>query len=81
MASNSVKGGCLVLVALAFSSTLLMGQTSTASLSDKIEDPSGAALPGASVMVTNTETNETRNTVSDSAGSYLLFRCPWAGMT
>ena len=35
-----------------------------------VRDPSGAVLPGASVVITNAETKATRETVTDAAGAY-----------
>jgi hypothetical protein len=39
-------------------------------------DPSGAAIPSASITLTNTETGLQRNTVSDSQGRYTIPQVP-----
>jgi Carboxypeptidase regulatory-like domain/TonB dependent receptor len=45
-------------------------QGSAASLSGRVLDESGAALPGVSVTVTNTATGVTRTTVTEADGTY-----------
>ena len=46
------------------------GQTSLGTVIGRIRDPGDAAIPGASVKLTNTETNESRDTKSSEAGIY-----------
>ena len=41
-----------------------------ASISGRIEDSSGAAIPGAAAIVTNLETGATRTMTTDEAGNY-----------
>src|SRR5216684_648716 len=48
-------------------------QLSTASLNGVVRDPSGAVLPGASVVVRNVETGVQRTTVSNNAGNYVFL--------
>jgi len=48
----------------------------TASIKGTITDPSGAALPSATVSVRNTETGATRTTTSDAGGNYLVLALP-----
>lgn len=45
---------------------------STASLSGTVTDPTGAVVPGASIKVRSLATNLVRETISDSAGSYVV---------
>ncbi len=45
---------------------------STATLSGTVTDPTGAVLPGASVVVHNLATGADRTVVSDRAGSYVV---------
>lgn len=64
--------GCL---GLALLSALLMPQTSQAqvlygSMVGNVKDASGAAIPGAAVTITNNETNQSRETVTDGIGRY-----------
>jgi hypothetical protein len=45
-------------------------QGSTATISGRLSDPQGLALPGVSVIITNPATGETRQTVSNPEGRY-----------
>ena len=47
-----------------------LGQTVTGSLSGTVVDPTGAAIPGASVVLTSEETKVARNATSNSAGFF-----------
>jgi carboxypeptidase family protein len=48
----------------------------TASLSGRIEDASGAAIPEATVAVTSQETGVTRTVAADAAGNYRVLSLP-----
>ena len=50
-----------------------------ASISGRIVDPSGAAVPGATVRVTNLETGATRAVSSDATGYYRALSLPVGG--
>ena len=45
---------------------------STATLAGTVTDPTGAVVPGASIKVRSLATNTIRETVSDSAGAYVV---------
>ncbi|HEX5283457.1 MAG TPA: carboxypeptidase-like regulatory domain-containing protein [Bryocella sp.] len=47
-------------------------QLSTGDILGNINDPSGAVLPGATIVLTNTETQERHTTTSDQAGEYVF---------
>jgi hypothetical protein len=67
------------LLALAWGLSLLpavYGQSSGGNLVGKVQDKSGAALPGATVTATQKETGLTRNTVTESDGSFRLPSLP-----
>ena len=49
----------------------LFGQT-FGEISGAVSDPSGAAIPGAEVLVTNLATNQTRQAATNAAGSYTV---------
>ncbi|MBF8300632.1 MAG: hypothetical protein HW394_1002, partial [Acidobacteria bacterium] len=51
-------------------------QLSTAQLSGRVTDQSGAVLPGVTVTVTQTDTGFTRSDVTDGNGSYVLSNLP-----
>jgi hypothetical protein len=62
------------LVAAAF---LVLGAGSlfaqaTATISGRVVDQAGAVLPGATVLITNTGTGATRETVSNGEGLYIV---------
>jgi hypothetical protein len=56
--------------------SMLYGQTSSASLAGYVQDTTGAGVAGASVTVTNSETNEIRRTVADNTGHYRVLSLP-----
>ena len=63
---SAVSRICLI---LAIASGCAIAQ-STASISGTVTDSSGAVIPGASVQVIQTETNETRSLTTDAGGRY-----------
>jgi len=48
------------------------GQVSTGDILGNINDPSGAALPGAAIVLTNIQTQERHRITSDQAGEYIF---------
>src|ERR1700751_6031552 len=62
---------CLIL----FITGSLFGQT-LATVQGQVTDPSGAAIPNATVTVTNTATSITQTTKTDSAGGYQVPALP-----
>ncbi len=63
----------LPLLALCFVSA--QAQVS-ANLSGRVTDPSGAAIPSASVTATDTDTGTSRTTLTNQSGQYELFELP-----
>jgi hypothetical protein len=63
----------LSLLALCFVSA--QAQVS-ANLSGRVTDPSGAAVPSASVTATDTDTGVSRTTLTNQSGQYQLFELP-----
>ena len=57
-------------------SSLAWAQLSTAQLSGRVTDESGAVLPGVTVTVTQTDTGFTRSDVTSDNGSYVLTNLP-----
>lgn len=55
---------------LCLSCSIAFAQTITATILGAIHDPSGAAIPGATVVVTNTATDIARTVTADKAGYY-----------
>jgi len=64
----------LILAAFAvlFAGLGALGQTTTATLSGVIRDPSGAVVPDARISARNTQTGAARDTTTDSDGRYSL---------
>ena len=52
------------------------GQGTSASLTGLVSDPTGAAIPGATVTITNTDTNYSQTVQSDGTGVYLFRPLP-----
>jgi hypothetical protein len=72
-------GGCLSLgLACLNLSPALRAQTATGSIAGSIKDPSGAAITGATVRLTNVATNEARTTQSNDLGYYSFPLTPSA---
>lgn len=61
----------LILLTL-LSARLADGQVLFGSITGNVSDPSGAAVPGADVKVTQMETSETRETKTNDAGGFTL---------
>lgn len=61
---------CLMLLAAFFVTTALIAQGLFGTISGIITDPSGAVIPGATVKVTNTQTNVSVTLRTNSAGVY-----------
>ncbi|MGH9257990.1 MAG: carboxypeptidase regulatory-like domain-containing protein [Vicinamibacterales bacterium] len=63
-------------LSLVLTTGVAWAQLSTAQLSGRVTDESGAVLPGATVTVTQTDTGFTRSDVTDGEGSYVLPSLP-----
>ncbi|MBZ5607639.1 MAG: carboxypeptidase regulatory-like domain-containing protein [Acidobacteriia bacterium] len=61
---------------IVFCSMALAQNTSVVQISGVVTDPSGAAVPGATIKATQTDTGFNRSAVSASDGSYLLPNLP-----
>src|SRR5260370_24871766 len=60
----------LILAIAIVSATQARAQVSGATLSGTVTDPSGAAIAGAKVSITNKATSVTRDVTTDSSGFY-----------
>ena len=63
-------------VCLLLTGAVASAQLSTAQLSGRVTDESGAVLPGVTVTMTQSETGFTRSDVTDGNGSYVLSNLP-----
>jgi len=61
---------------VAFSGVAGMGQTSTGSITGRVEDLHHAAIPNAAVTIKNVETNQTAAIKSDESGIYSVTALP-----
>src|SRR5438874_1942592 len=66
MLSRIVRTGCLVLAAV----SALVAQESRGGISGKVTDPGGALVVGATVVVTNIETNVVNRLTTNHTGYY-----------
>jgi hypothetical protein len=66
----------LVITALAFNSFPVAAQTNVGRISGTVTDTSGAVIANAAVTVTNEATMQTRATVSDDGGFYVITNLP-----
>ena len=54
----------------------VFGQAATASISGRVTDASGAAVPGATITIKNTATSATQTASTDEQGRYALLDLP-----
>src|SRR5712691_5948300 len=73
MRSFSTLAGALTLVLI---TAPAWAQLSTAQLSGRVTDESGAVLPGVTVTATQTDTGLTRSVTTDEKGTYVLPNLP-----
>ena len=73
---KSVVACVLGLMLIFLAPTRASAQTSLGSVNGLIKDSSGAVVPGATVTLRNSETNQTRNTVSTETGLYSIPSLP-----
>jgi hypothetical protein len=68
--------GLLALVGMAASVAPVRAQASRGSILGNIADTSGAAVPGATITVTETRTNIAQNTISNESGNFTFSSVP-----
>ena len=71
----------VILVLVVFGSLVCFGQIITSSIVGSVIDPSGAAIPGATVTVTQAETGFTRTVTTNSLGEYRVVGIPAGSYT
>jgi hypothetical protein len=68
---RSLRLACALALSAALGSSLAVAQTSgNGNIAGVVTDPSGAAVPGATVVVTNTDTGVSRTLTTNGAGIY-----------
>src|SRR5215472_10658677 len=77
MKRSTIKWSLPVLVIILFvSSTALWGQFGASTIRGTITDPSGAVVAGATVTITNLQTNLSRSQTTNSTGGYSFELIP-----
>ena len=66
----------VILIGLVSFGQLALGQGISGSLTGQITDPSGAAIPGATVALSNVDTDQVQNIVTDGQGVYSFKLVP-----
>jgi outer membrane receptor protein involved in Fe transport len=66
----------LLIGLLILSITPVFGQMNSAEIAGQVKDPSGASIPGVTVLATQTATQQKYNAVTDEAGLFLLPQLP-----
>src|SRR5437868_2707338 len=70
-------GQVAILAVLAVSlGQLALSQTTTATISGVVRDPQGGLIPNAAISVVQTETGQTRQTISGAGGDYTISNLP-----
>lgn len=64
--------GLLFCISLFVITGNLYGQAATASISGRVSDQTGAAIPGATITLKNTATSATQNSATDAQGRYTI---------
>ena len=67
---------CGLLVLLSIGSMTAFGQTGTSSVRGTVVDPQGKVVSGATVTLTNTETNTSRNQTTSDSGIFVFELMP-----
>jgi hypothetical protein len=66
----------LAIFVVAFASSLLAQSAGTGALTGTVTDPSGAVVPGVTVVLVSAETNQTRTVTTSNDGSYKFSLLP-----
>jgi hypothetical protein len=69
-----MRGGLLLVLLL--SAWTLFAQSDRGTITGTVSDPTGAVIPGANIVVTNTETAARYETISTETGNYTLTQLP-----
>ena len=73
---RSVARIAVALILLLTSSLLVFAADAPASLSGTVADPTGAVIPGAAVVLSNTDTGTASNAVTGGDGTYSFTALP-----
>src|SRR4051812_12278419 len=67
---------CVVLVSILRCAVGFAQTQGTAQINGVVKDPTGAVLPGVEITATQTDTNQSRNTISSETGAFVLGNLP-----
>lgn len=77
MSRNRLRiAGCIMAIVFGLTGLCLFGQALVGRISGTVTDPSGAAVSGAQVTITNTGTQATRTITTDGKGFYSVQELP-----
>ena len=68
--------GIVLCLSSAVSPTKIFGQAAVASMSGRVTDSTGAAVPGAQLALKNTATSATQTVITDEQGRYTVAELP-----
>ena len=71
-AATPVAFLCTVILVLGIAPSRVFAQMNTGTILGTVVDPSGAAVPGAKITITNTGTQITQTLVTDNSGSFYV---------
>jgi len=66
----------VIAVCLILSASLVFAQSDRGTITGTVADPTNAVIPGASILVTNSETGTKYETISTETGNYTLAQLP-----
>ena len=75
------KRAGLALASVVVCATAISAQTTLGRLGGAVLDGSGAVLPGATITLTNENTNQVQTTVSSENGTYVFAQVPVGGQS
>jgi Carboxypeptidase regulatory-like domain len=73
---KTISRTIILTIVMLLSAAHLHAQGATAAISGTVLDPTGAAIPGASITVRNIGTAFTRTVISDDQGRYVAPELP-----
>src|SRR5215467_2332437 len=72
MAARFLRTLAVLVTGPAFIACTLWGQSSSGTITGRLFDPAGQAVPGATLTLTRTDTGEVRTFTSDTIGEFIF---------
>ncbi len=79
--SATVVAATTALLSLLLLAPATWAQDATGKIAGNVTDPSGAVVPGAKVVVTNLDTQTSKQTVTNNQGFYQVLQLPIGNRT